>query len=744
MDSSPVPGFMKYFTKESCYPNQAEAMRYIADALEKGEVVLFEGACGTGKTLSALAPALEIAARQNKKVIIVTNVHQQMVQFINEARDIKRKVDIHVAVMKGKQAMCPRHKDYEECRALSENTYELLEMERNLLKSKKEFADATEKYKTTKDPEYNRLRAELEKEIQEMENTIHRKRDLSCTPLYEVLKIESPAFKNWLFDDVRSPEDINEYANGRGMCGYELLKREIKRADLIICNYHHVLSQEIFMTLLGWLEKLPEDLILIFDEAHNIENAARSHSSIVISEKTIEKAVIEIGEHADKFPEKLKEDAQKILLCFLSAIRETYDQALEFGERNRIGKNWKDIRISDPYERFDVVKSVFLKKINTYAQEEGRVLSETSLRMIMESVSDIGYEIDLMYHEKFKSGADIIRKKSNISVAADYLAAHLLLSENPNYYPILNIRRDQQSGEIYGRMELFTCIPKNVTAPLFDSLGGLVLMSATLRPFSMIKETLGIERACTEIAFPLTFPAKNRKTFAVSVPPLFSSRRDDAQTLAAVEDAIVSAILATDGNTLIYFQSFSEAERYVHVLKNHEKIQSESIPVLFDEAGVSSNAVREEFFKIGESGKRSVLVSYILGTLSEGIDFQGKRARTVIVVGVGYPALNDRIRAVEAAYDIVFGDKKGWEFAISVPTIRRVRQAMGRVVRSPDDFGVRLLLDARFQKKSVSRLWKYSVYNQFPEEEREEFMDISPAEVEQELKAFFSGKNTTE
>ncbi|WNY25715.1 ATP-dependent DNA helicase [Methanolapillus millepedarum] len=742
MDCAPVPGFMKYFTKESCYPNQAEAMRQIADALEKGETVLFEGACGTGKTLSALAPALDIAARQNKKVIIVTNVHQQMVQFINEARDIKRQIDINAVVMKGKQAMCPRRMDYEECRAFSENTYELLEMERELQKSKKEFSDATEKYKATKDPEYNRLRAELEKEIQNRESEVQRKRNLSCNHLYEVLKLESPSFKNWLFDDVRSPEEINDYANERGMCGYELLKREIKRADLIICNYHHVLSQEIFLTLLGWLEKLPEDLIIIFDEAHNIENAARSHSSMVISERTVEKAVMEIEDHSDKFPEKLKLDAQKILLCFISAMRETYDLALAFGERNRIGKNWKDIRISDPYERFDVVKDRLMKKIKGYSEEEGRNLNENSVRMILENVSAVGDEIDLIYHERYKSGADIVRKKSSVSLAADYLSAYLLLSENPNYYPILNIRRDQQTkdDEIYGRMELFTCIPKNVTAPLFDSLGGLVLMSATLRPFSMIKETLGIERQCTEIAFPLTFPLENRRTFAVSVPPLFSSRREDPETLTAVENSIVSAILATPGNTLIYFQSFSEAERFFSFLKKQDDIVLENIPILFDEAGISSNSVREKFFKIGEEGGRSVLISYIFGTLSEGVDFQGDRARTVIVVGVGYPALNDRIRAVEAAYDTVFGDGKGWEFAISVPTTRRIRQAMGRVVRSPDDFGVRLLLDARFQKKSVAKLRKYSVYNNFPEEERSEIIDTDPAGLKKELETFFEEK----
>lgn len=712
-------------------------MRQIAGALEAGEVVLFEGACGTGKTLSALAPALEIAARQNKKVIIVTNVHQQMVQFIHEARDIKRKTDIKVAVMKGKQSICPERLDYEECRAKTENTYELLEKERLFFKSKRELSESAERYKKTADAREKILAAEIENDLKKMEPELQKKRERICPYLYEVLQSDAAPFKKWLFEDVRSSEDINEYAEEKGMCGYELLKREMKHADLIICNYHHLLNPEIFLTLLGWLEKLPEDVIVIFDEAHNIENAARSHSSITISERVMDRAINEIEEHADYFSDKLKEDAQKVFHLFYESVRDSYDAALGFGERNRIGTQWTDIQISDPYERFDYLKERFLRKIAAYNASEGKSLTIQSVQNLLIAVSDIGDEIEAVYHERYKSGADAVRRKSSIVRTADFIFAYLLNSENPNYYPILNIRRDIESNEIYGRVELFTCIPRNVTAPLFDSLGGLVLMSATFRPFGMIKEALGIDRPTLEIAYPVTFPPENRRTFAVSVPPLYQSKRSHVWVRETVEQTLVSAVCATAGNTIVYFQSFAEAEKYYSFLSQEWMLAESGIRVLFDQAGVSSNAVREEFFKIGESGGRSVLVSYIFGTLSEGIDYRDSRARSVIIVGIGYPALNDRTKAVEAAYDTVFGPGKGWNFVILIPTIRRIRQAMGRVVRSPADYGVRLLLDARFQKSAAPKLGKYSVFSAFPPEESAEFIDISPMELADALESFF-------
>ena len=123
-------GYLKYFPKEHCYSNQQDAMERIYSALLRKEIILFEGACGTGKTLSSLAPALYVGKQLQKTIIIATNVHQQMVQFISEAREIKQGNDVKVAVVKGKAAMCSHEVDYEECRIKRDNTFELMELEK--------------------------------------------------------------------------------------------------------------------------------------------------------------------------------------------------------------------------------------------------------------------------------------------------------------------------------------------------------------------------------------------------------------------------------------------------------------------------------------------------------------------------------------------------------------------------------------------------------------------------------------
>ena len=502
-----------------------------------------------------------------------------------------------------------------------------------------------------------------------------------------------------------------------------MLFRSLKYADLIICNFHHVLSAEIFATLLTWLDKEPQDVIVIFDEAHNLESAARSHSSMTITEHTIEKAISEIEANQDQMPESRAVELFKMLN---DIIRETYNNRFKFGERERVGRLWYDMRISDPYERNDVIRGRFMRQ----ALELG-FKDEAAIQLVLSEASEFGQTLDEEYKEQYKKGLSKILKRSHIRHATDFLSSYLVLSNDYRYYPIMNVRRDP-NDQIYGRLELFTCIPSNVTEPLFASVFSVILMSATLRPFDMVKATLGIKRETCELSYMTSFPPERRLTIAVDVPPLFARSRDDPHALEAVEQVLAGSIENSKGNVIIFFQSAAEARRYYSKLG--DKL---NVPVFLDEAGVSSHEVREAFFELGEKGGKGVLFSYLWGTLSEGVDFRDGRGRTVIIVGVGYPALNDRMNAVESAYDHSYGSGAGWDYAVQIPTIRKIRQAMGRVVRSPMDHGVRILLDGRFLTDSRQRYGKFAVFEIFPPDEREEFVDVQPEKVKFSLMNFF-------
>ncbi len=147
----------------------------------------------------------------------------------------------------------------------------------------------------------------------------------------------------------------------------------------------------------------------------------------------------------------------------------------------------------------------------------------------------------------------------------------------------------------------------------------------------------------------------------------------------------------TPGNTLAFFPNYGEASRYA------DRLVSRSDRTLYlDEPGQSVEELRQQF--VADDG--AVLCTSLWGTLAEGVSFDGDDANTVLVVGVPYPHLDDRAEAVQDAYDVAFdGTDTGWRYAVEIPTIRKTRQALGRVIRSPEEVGVRALLDRRYSRR---------------------------------------------
>jgi DNA excision repair protein ERCC-2 len=224
------------------------------------------------------------------------------------------------------------------------------------------------------------------------------------------------------------------------------------------------------------------------------------------------------------------------------------------------------------------------------------------------------------------------------------------------------------------------------------------------------------------MAYGLQFPEENRRTYAVETPPLFASDRDDPAVQETVTEAIHDAVRFTPGNVLAFFPNYGEATRYANRLEQ----RNPAATVYKDEPGSSVEQLRQQFVTDDDA----VLCTSLWGTLAEGVSFDGDDATTVLVVGVPYPHLDDRAEAVQTAYDAAFdGTDTGWRYAVEIPTVRKTRQALGRVIRSPEEVGVRVLLDRRYSARAKSDLGKYSVNSTFPLEEREELIDIDPEKL---------------
>ena len=707
--------YERFFPYEEPYPNQRSAMAEIAAALDDERDVLLEGAPGTGKTLSALVPALEYAQRTDKTVVITTNVHQQMRQFIEDARAITDEEPLRAVVFKGKSSMCHIDVDYQECQTLRDTT-------RSLVETEQEYDDLTRQADALLDrlregeDGAGEARSAVTDELDALESDLDELRAGNiCEHYYNNLTTDTDAFFEWLFADVRTPEDIYAYADERHLCGYELLKEGMEAVDLVVCNYHHLLDPTIREQFFRWLGRAPEDVVTVFDEAHNIESVARDHATQTLTENTLESALAELADTDDS----RVDPAENVLSAFVGALRETYDDALEFGEREQVDENWYDLGIANA-DRRDELTLAFLDRY------EGRGIdSEVDLAL------QLGKTLDEEYEDAYRNGDATTRAECQTLQAAEFIASWMADGGKLGQHPMCAVRRDGATEEVYGRAELYTCIPRAVTESLFEEVHATVLMSATLRPFDVIEDVLGLSEPVT-MAYGLEYPEDRRRTLAVKAPALFSSDREDPETQAVVTDALADAVRFTPGNCLFFFPSYAEAERYHDRLRDRSDVTAD---LQLDAPGVETEPLRRSFVGADDA----VLCTSLWGTLAEGVSFDDDAARTVAVVGVPYPRLSERLEAIQNAYDRAYDDRPdaGWRYAVEIPTVRKTRQALGSVIRSPEDYGVRLLVDRRYTQDSVD-MGKYGVRESFPREERAELVDVAPDKLRFSMLNFYA------
>ena len=88
------------------------------------------------------------------------------------------------------------------------------------------------------------------------------------------------------------------------------------------------------------------------------------------------------------------------------------------------------------------------------------------------------------------------------------------------------------------------------------------------------------------------------------------------------------------------------------------------------------------------------------GVFAEGVDYPGDMLIGALVVGPALPSFTiSSVRLLREYYQKNYGN--GFDYAYTFPAMAKVVQSAGRVIRSPDDRGLIVLLD---QKIHSSRL----------------------------------------
>lgn len=759
-----------YFPYPDAYDEQKDAIEECLETARNEGYVAVEAACGTGKTLISLMAGISLVrdpTTQYERVFVLTSVKQQLRAFEDDLEAINENLDdgiepITGLTLVGKSDVCSYTRTghiserdiYTRCDELRDTVKNAIsgksdnekerELEAMIGQSK---VDATD---INNPPlEGDDWTAPYEAEIPEDNYCAfyakHRLKDLQD---------EDPVDINGML----TPDDLVREASNNGVCPHAAMGEMLDEVEVVVANYYHAFDP---MTVDAFTDPLMgEDTFLVCDEAHMIIPRVRELLSDSVSLWTVDRAITELDNHVlnqsnngvkKRIDEELakngikKTDVEK-MKDFLRDAQEWIEQKTVDALDNE-NPNWH----RNPDDLDETVEQK-LRNPGTPEQDEFTDwIEEHNYTSLCKQAAALGNTISDALLNASSELEGYMKSETYIDTVGRLLT-QWYDRDHETYFRELELDKRNSPDETQNKtwreyfepnLVINNCIPSEEIANTLDQFGGGILMSATLEPLDVYEEVVGLNhlsnsRPVKKLVYGLNFPEENRQSFAVKNTKFTSSNRgspygnyrNDEEDAVRDEykQVIKDVVTTTDGNVLVCMPSYAEAEWVEYFLGSDWDVDKE---VLVDESSSNEETERlkSEFF----AGDSKVLVTSLRGTLTEGVDYDGDKLKACVVCGVPIRGLGGPVpTAIETAYDKEFGSSNGFEYAFTVPAVRKARQALGRVIRGDEEKGVRVIADERYTSTGF-----FGVRDYLPEYEKSDYNPASPEYLKDGLERFW-------
>lgn len=212
---------------------------------------------------------------------------------------------------------------------------------------------------------------------------------------------------------------------------------------------------------------------------------------------------------------------------------------------------------------------------------------------------------------------------------------------------------------------------------------GTVFLSATISPMTHFLHTINLEEKDCNFIYSTSPWQETAYNVAIDmrVDTRYKSRPDSQKTTA---ETIVAFQELKNDRIIVYFPSYAYAEQVKKIILNWNPWVHLCIQPRENDLETQQNFIEEQLNR-----NPSDILFLIMGSsYSEGIDFLNQFSQTAIIVSPGLPEMNDFVNAKV--------EMSGFQNTCQIPAIRKVNQAIGRLVRNPGDKAQILLHCYRF------------------------------------------------
>uniref|UniRef100_A0A670JI48 DNA 5'-3' helicase n=1 Tax=Podarcis muralis TaxID=64176 RepID=A0A670JI48_PODMU len=436
--------------------------------------------------------------------------------------------------------------------------------------------------------------------------------------------------------------------------------------QIVVYSYHYLLDPKIADLV---SKELAKKSVVVFDEAHNIDNVCIDSMGVNITRKMLDRCQGNVATLQASI-QKIKEtDAQK--------LKEEYRRLVE-GLREANVARETDVYLANPVLPDEVLQEAvpgnirtaehfvgFLKRFLEYLKSRLRVH-----HVVQESppsfLKDI-FEKVCIERKPLRFCAERLRsllRTLEIADISDFSPITLisnfatLVSTYSKGFTIIIEPFDDRTPTITNPILHFSCMDASIAIkPVFERFQSVIITSGTLSPLDIYPKILDF-RPVTMATFTMTLARTclcpmivGRGNDQVTISSKFETREDIAVIRNYGNLLLEMSAIVPDG-IVAFFTSYQYMENIVASWYEQgilENIQRNKLIFIETQDGAETSMALEKYQEACENGRGAILLSVARGKVSEGIDFVHHYGRAVIMFGVPYVYTQSRILKVSPA-----------------------------------------------------------------------------------------------
>lgn len=475
-----------------------------------------------------------------------------------------------------------------------------------------------------------------------------------------------PSPKVW--QQVCSEAEIctTRYCGARGDCFFQEARKEAAEAQAVVVNhtlFFSLLDPDAPAEVPGFL--FPNDFV-VFDEAHTLESVASNQLGLRLSQAGLRFDLQKLYNPRSRKGLLRTLGAGKAMIGVENALAEAEEFFDLLGEVSEFGDWGREFRVREP----DVVP-------NTLAEP---------LRELWNDLDMIAEEV-----ENETSRAEVLEGARRLRDAHGALKVFLDQEDEGCVYWV---EAGGQERTSYSMRAAPVNIAERLRPVLFSEGKTAILTSATLGTgdpeLSYFRRRVGAESVpAHQIGSPFDYPNQMRVFVVKSMPDPQAPQYEDA-----LAGWIEHFLHRSDGKAFVLFTSYRAMQTVAEALEDVCKQQDWRL--LVQGRRLPRHRLLQEF--------RDDVRSVLLGTDSfwTGVDVPGEALSNVIVTRLPFAVPDHPLTAARLEQIESNGGNPFMEY--SVPeAVLKLRQGVGRLIRSAKDRGIVAILDNRIVTKRYGK-----------------------------------------